>query len=151
MKSPPKTHIAIVDQPIESHPDLMSFRQFLDDPDTGAHLWFYGVTRRTTGDQITESLSYEAHPTMAIKELARLAEEAVVKFQLHRMLIVHCVGEVPVGKASVVVGCSGTHRAEVFTAVPWIMDNLKRDVPIWKRETFQDGQQMWVHPKEGEA
>ncbi|KAA1261380.1 Molybdopterin synthase catalytic subunit [Rubripirellula obstinata] len=149
--SAPKIHIEIVDQPIESHPDLMAQRRFLDDPDTGAHVWFYGVTRRTTGDQITESLSYEAHPTMAVKELGRLAEEAVLTFGLHRLLIVHRVGEVPVGMASVVIGCSGAHRAEVFTAVPWIMDNLKRDVPIWKRETFQDGEKLWVHPKEGGA
>jgi molybdopterin synthase catalytic subunit len=86
---------------------------------------------------------------MAIKQLGRLAEEAIAKFALHRMLIVHRIGEVPVGMASVVVGCSGAHRAEVFTAVPWVMDNLKRDVPIWKRETFHDGETMWVHPKEG--
>jgi molybdopterin synthase catalytic subunit len=145
----PNVYVDIVEHTIESDPDLMSQRRFLDDPDSGAHVWFYGVTRRRTGDQITQSLSYEAHPTMAIKQLGRLAEEAIAKFALHRMLIVHRIGEVPVGMASVVVGCSGAHRAEVFTAVPWVMDNLKRDVPIWKRETFHDGETMWVHPKEG--
>lgn len=141
-----KTHVDVVDQPIESHPDLGSYRNFLGDPDVGAHVWFYGVTRRTTGDRITSTLSYEAHPTMAIKELDRLASKAAQKFELARVLIVHCTGDLPIGQASVVVGCSGAHRSEVFLAVPWIMDQLKNDVPIWKRETYQDGQQQWIHP-----
>jgi molybdopterin synthase catalytic subunit len=141
-------HVDIVDRAIETHPSLETWRRCLDDPDTGAHVWFYGVTRRTTGDKITDTLTYEAHPTMAVKELGRLAVEAIKKFALCRMLIVHRIGNVPVGQASVVVGCSGAHRAEVFAAVPWIMDNLKRDVPIWKRETFHDGKQIWVHPED---
>jgi molybdopterin synthase catalytic subunit len=61
-------------------------------------------------------------------------------------LIVHRLGEVPVGQVSVVVGCSSAHRVATFQALPWIMDELKRDVPIWKRELYTDGTTEWVHP-----
>ena len=134
--------VELVDKPI----DLEILRGKIADPDVGAIGWFEGVTRRTTGDKITELLSYEAHQSMAVSELQKLATSAVERFSLHRCLIVHRLGEVPIGQASVVVGCSSGHRPEAFAALPWIMDVLKRDVPIWKRELYADGSTEWVHP-----
>ena len=131
---------------VDSEIDVDSLRARVADPDVGAIGWFEGVTRRTTGDCVTERLSYEAHPSMAIAELKKLAERAVEKFSLHRCVIVHRLGEVPVGKASVVVACSSAHRPSTFEALPWIMDALKRDVPIWKKELYVDGTTEWVHP-----
>ncbi|WP_063870173.1 molybdenum cofactor biosynthesis protein MoaE [Novipirellula maiorica] len=116
------------------------------DPDVGAHAWFYGVTRRITGDRVTSLLSYEAHPSMAVAELNRLAREAIERFGLSKIVIVHRLGEVPVGEASVVLGCSSAHRKASFAALPWLMDQIKTDVPIWKRETYRDGTTQWVHP-----
>jgi len=131
---------------VDSRIDIESLRAKIEDPDVGAIGWFEGVTRRTTDDRITERLSYEAHRPMAIAELEKLASIAVEKFSLHRCLIVHRLGEVPVGQASVVIGCSSPHRPATFEALPWIMDVLKQDVPIWKQELFADGSTQWVHP-----
>jgi molybdopterin synthase catalytic subunit len=134
--------IALVDSVIDPH----TLYEKLADPDVGAHGWFIGVTRRTTDQQVTQSLSYQAHRPMAMRELTNLAQSAAKKFSLARVVIVHRLGEVPVGQASIVVGCSSGHRPETFAALAWIMDTLKREVPIWKRETFVDGTQEWVHP-----
>ncbi len=135
-------HVELVDVPI----DLSSLLEKIGDPDTGAHAWFIGVTRRTTGNRTTQTLDYEAHRPMAIEQLRRIAEQAMQTFSLARVVVVHRLGNVPVGEASIVVGCSSAHRVDSFAALPWIMDTLKQDVAIWKRETYADGQQEWVHP-----
>ena len=137
-----RIHIELVETPI----DQQSLRDRVADPDVGAHGWFVGVTRRTTGQRVTHTLSYEAHAPMAIRELEKLAESAIEKFSLCRIVISHRLGEVPVGEASVVVGCSSGHRPQTFQALAWTMDMLKRQVPIWKRETYADGTIEWVHP-----
>jgi len=138
--------VELVDGPIE----LESFRPLLDDPDVGAQAWFLGVTRRRTaavsGVRETFELSYEAHRPMAHRELRRLAAAAADRFDLHGVVIVHRLGDVPVGEASVAVGCSSPHRLAAFEALPWIMDRLKETVPIWKRERYADGTTEWVHP-----
>jgi len=144
--------VDLVDQPI----DIDSLRNRVDDADVGAHGWFYGVTRRTTqqaGDQpqITASLCYEAHRPMAIRELQALADRAIEKFGLAHVVLVHRLGDVPIGQASVVVGCSSAHRSATFAALQWMMETLKRDVPIWKRETYDDGRRVWVHPNDPSA
>jgi molybdopterin synthase catalytic subunit len=142
------TFVQIVDGPIET----ASLQGKLSDPDVGAHGWFYGVTRRkTTRDEvtkITQSLSYEAHRPMALSQLEQLADQAAEKFNLPHVVIVHRLGEVPIGQASVVVGCSSAHRIATFDANQWIMDMIKRDVPIWKQELFEDGSREWVHPSQ---
>ncbi|MCO8124303.1 molybdenum cofactor biosynthesis protein MoaE [Stieleria sp. TO1_6] len=139
--------IELVDSPIH----LADWESSLHDVDTGAHAWFAGVTRRTTADgsggvQITQTLHYEAHRPMAIDQLQQLAQQARRQHSLTGVVIVHRLGEVSLGQASVLVGCSSPHRIDVFAALPWIMDRLKADVPIWKRETFADDSTQWVHP-----
>lgn len=140
--------VQLVDGPI----DAGALQDKIADPDVGAHGWFYGVTRRTTrsetGAAITESLGYEAHRPMAQKELEDLAERASRDFGLAHVVIVHRLGDVPIGQASVVVGCSSAHREATFQALKWIMETLKRDVPIWKQERYVDGTRQWVHPTE---
>ena len=132
---------------VETEIDQESLRDKVADPDVGAHGWFVGVTRKTTGQRITDTLSYQAHSRMAIGELRKLAESAIDRFSLARIVIVHRLGEVPVGEASVVLGCSSPHRPQTFEALAWTMDRLKREVPIWKRETYADGSTEWVHPE----
>ncbi len=143
----PAAHIEIVDEPI----DERSLRESMVDPDSGSIGWFAGVTRRTTGDRVTSTLWYEAHVPMAKRELEKLASEAVEKFSLRKLVIVHRLGEVPIGQASVVVGCCSGHRRETFAALPWIMDKLKAEIPIWKRELYSDGSTEWVHPTSSEG
>ena len=146
-----KVDIDLVNHPI----DLPSLLSRIDDPDVGAHRWFAGVTRRTTltacengerDSRVTQTLSYQSHEEMARRELRKLATTAVEKFGLTKLVIVHRLGEVPIGEASVIVGCSSPHRPATFEALPWVMDVLKRDVPIWKREQYADQTSEWVHP-----
>ena len=130
---------------------VAQWTESLSDPDTGAQGWFAGVTRRKTGDgsgdfRTTQTLYYEAHEAMAIKQLHEIASEAKSRFHLSRVVVIHRMGEVPIGLASVLVGCSSAHRRETFEAIPWIMDRLKTDVPIWKRETYVDESTEWIHP-----
>lgn len=143
----PGCHVELIDRPIE----LERLRGRLDDPDCGAQFWFLGLTRRRTTDDAgrwreTVSLTYDAYRPMAERELQRLASGAAERFGLRQVVISHRLGSVPVGDASVAVGCSSPHRAASLQAVGWIMDELKRHVPIWKRETFADGSEEWVHP-----
>jgi molybdopterin synthase catalytic subunit len=84
---------------------------------------------------------------MAERELKKLAASAVEQFELLRLVIVHRLGEVPIGEASVVVGCSSGHRQATFDALRWVMETLKREIPIWKQERYADGTTEWVHPK----
>ena len=139
-------HIELTTDPIA----IDRYADRLDDPDVGSHGWFVGTTRRTTstGDRttITETLDYHANESMAQVQLRDLATSAKQQFALTHVVIVHRLGNVPVGSASVLVGCSSPHRRQTFDALPWIMDTLKRDVPIWKRETDDDGDRHWVHP-----
>ena len=135
-------HIELVDGPIQM--EVLWHR--IDHPDAGAQGWFVGVTRRTTGDLITQTLYYEAHHSMAESELTKLALDAMQEFSLLRLVIVHRLGEVPIADASVVIGCSTAHRPETFAALEWIMNRLKKEVPIWKREVYSDGKEEWVHP-----
>ena len=147
----PGRYIDIVHAPI----DLRELHAHIEHPDAGSIGWFCGVTRRTTasdaGEKITESLSYEAHEPMARRELQKLADLALEKFSLHRVVLVHRLGEVPLGESSVVVGCSSSHRGATFQALAWIMDTLKQRIPIWKREMFVDGSTEWVHPTNDES
>jgi len=141
---------------VESPIDLSAWQAKIADPDVGAHGWFLGVTRRSTRAEdpesgkvttrVTTELSYEAHHAMARAELDRLASQAVEKFGLAKLVIVHRLGVVPVGQASVLVGCSSPHRRATFAALAWIMESLKQEVPIWKRERYDDQSTQWIHP-----
>jgi molybdopterin synthase catalytic subunit len=139
--------VALVDEPIA----IEQWSDKLVDFATGAHGWFAGVTRQTTatrsgGVRVTKTLHYQAHRAMALSELRKLAEQAKRQHELCGVVIVHRLGEVPLGEASVLVGCGAAHRASVFAAMPWIMDRLKADVPIWKQETYEDDRSEWIHP-----
>lgn len=139
-------HAKIVTEIVDGPIDQGRLAGLVEHPDAGAHGWFVGVTRRTTGDRVTSHLSYEAHVPMAERELQQLAAKAVERFGLLSLVIVHRLGEVPIGEASIVVGCSSGHRRETFDALRWVMDTLKEQIPIWKRESYSDGTTEWVHP-----
>jgi molybdopterin synthase catalytic subunit len=138
-----KVHIELTHEAIV----IDRYRQWIVDPDVGAHAWFEGVTRRLTGVRETLRLKYEAFESMAVTELNKIASETAQEFMLARLVIVHRLGEVPVGEVSLLVGCSSPHRAAVFLAMPKILDRLKQEVPIWKQEHFVDGTTDWVHPR----
>jgi molybdopterin synthase catalytic subunit len=137
----------------EASLDLGTALSFLHVPRAGGIGFFVGTTRQFTevGGQIQETarLDYEAYRPMALTELQRLTEKARDQWpSLERLTIFHRLGTVPVAEASVAVGAAAPHRAEAFAAARFLIDTLKEQVPIWKRETFSDGETEWV---EGDA
>lgn len=115
-------------------------------PEAGAIVLFLGTTREMTVDRRTVTLDYEAYDEMAERKLAELEAESRRRWPLVECLIVHRLGRVPLGEASVAIVVSTPHRADAFAAGQWLIDTLKRDVPIWKQEHWADGTSEWVHP-----
>ena len=91
-------------------------------------------------------LDYEAYEEMAGEKMKDLAAQARQQWQLVNVAIVHRLGNVPLGEASVAIAVSSAHRANAFEAGRWLIDTLKVEVPIWKREHWSDGSSEWVHP-----
>jgi molybdopterin synthase catalytic subunit len=112
----------------------------------GAIVLFLGTTRRETDGRSTASLDYEAYPEMARLKLTELEEEARRRWSLLGCSIVHRLGHLEIGEASVAIAISSAHRDAAFAAGQWLIDTLKQVVPIWKRENWADGERQWVHP-----
>lgn len=112
----------------------------------GAVVQFLGTTREFTGDRRTESLDYECYPAMAEKKLSDLEAEARQKWPIVECAIVHRLGHLELGEASVAIAVSSAHRRDAFEAGQWLIDRLKEVVPIWKKENWADGSSEWVHP-----
>jgi molybdopterin synthase catalytic subunit len=120
----------------------------------GAVVTFAGTTRNHNEGAEVLSLSYETYTEMAQRVMCGLFEEAVKRFPITRARVVHRLGEVPVGEASVVVVVASAHRGPAFDACRFLMDRLKNEVPIWKREKLRDGDgERWIGdlPKPGGA
>jgi len=115
-------------------------------PEAGAVVLFLGTTRQFTSGRETASLDYECYRDMALAKLAELEAEARTKWPIVHCAIVHRTGHVGLGEASVAVAVSTAHRSAAFEAGQWLIDTLKRVVPIWKKENWSDGTSQWVHP-----
>jgi len=113
-------------------------------PDCGAIALFLGTTRDHHEGRRVVKLVYEGYETMAIAALGRIEREACARFEVRVCRIVHRLGEVPLAEPSVVVAVAAAHRAPAFDACRWAMDELKRSVPIWKKEFFAEGGEGWV-------
>jgi molybdopterin synthase catalytic subunit len=111
--------------------------------DCGAVVTFEGTTRSPSEGREVKSLEYEAYEGHAEKQLSALAAEAATKFGLGGVVAVHRTGAVPIGEPSVVVAVAAAHRAEAFEGARWLIDRVKADVAIWKKEIFADGG-AWV-------
>ena len=112
----------------------------------GAVVLFLGTTRQLTGERRTASLDYECYPEMAEKKLMELEAEARHRWPLVECAIVHRLGHLELGEASVAIALSTPHRQDAFAAGQWLIDTIKQGVPIWKRENWADGTSQWVHP-----
>jgi len=108
-------------------------------PADGAAVIFDGVVRDNTRGRRTMYLEYEAYEAMATKQLQSLAAEARACFAVRGVSIVHRLGRLEVGETSVLIVVASAHRAAAFEACRWIIDALKKTVPIWKKEHFEDG------------
>ncbi|MGB2868810.1 MAG: molybdenum cofactor biosynthesis protein MoaE [Bacteroidota bacterium] len=104
---------------------------------------FIGTTRNHANDKSVVSLEYEAYEPMALKTMQALVEESRSRWPLDRVAVVHRIGKVPLGEASVVIAVSSAHRNEAFEACRYLIDRLKQEVPIWKKEYYADGTFEW--------
>jgi molybdopterin converting factor subunit 1 len=110
-------------------------------PDAGGTVVFVGTVRAEEG--LVEHLEYSAYPEMAERVLREVAEEAAAKWDLAGVAVLHAVGDLPVGEGTVVVACSAAHRAEAFEACRYVIDEVKRRTPVWKKEVGPGGER-WV-------
>jgi molybdopterin synthase catalytic subunit len=131
--------VEIVDGPIDAGAIVAAAKAGAD----GAVCVFDGIVRDNTRGRRTLYLDYEAYREMAMEQMRGLAEEAVKRFGVREVAMVHRLGRLAVGETSVLIVVASAHRAAAFEACQWLIDTLKKTVPIWKRETFADGS-VWA-------
>ncbi|MGD0792689.1 MAG: molybdenum cofactor biosynthesis protein MoaE [Terriglobales bacterium] len=119
--------------------DLEAVVGRLKRPADGAAVIFDGVVRDNTRGRRTHYLDYEAYEAMALKQMETLAMEARARFGVRGASIIHRLGRLEIGETSVLIVVAAAHRGAAFEACRWIIDTLKRTVPIWKKEYFEDG------------
>ena len=119
-------------------------RPLVETDASGAVVIFLGVVRNHAEGRPVEALTYEAYPPMADKKMLEIAEEAHSRWPLHRVAVAHRIGHLGIGDASIAIGVSSSHRKEAFAACEFVMDRIKEDVPIWKKEHWADGPAHWV-------
>jgi molybdopterin synthase catalytic subunit len=112
----------------------------------GAEVLFVGTTRQWTGPIETKYLEYDSYVDMAKKLLENLESEARMRWPIEEVALVHRLGRVDIGQASVAVAVGAAHRDAAFSAARWLIDQLKEQVPIWKCEHGQSPSAKWVHP-----
>lgn len=129
--------------------ELQELIDYVVDPEAGAIATFVGTTRNNNDGRKVIALDYEAYPEMAEKELVRLGEEAKSKWPICRMAIVHRIGPVQITEASVMIAVSAAHREAAFAACRFAIEEIKRTVPIWKKEVFEGGE-IWIGTQSGQ-
>ncbi|MGO9574394.1 MAG: molybdenum cofactor biosynthesis protein [Terriglobales bacterium] len=127
--------VRIVREPINIEAEVQRLKQ----PADGAAVIFDGVVRDNTRGRRTLYLDYEAYEEMALKQMESLAADARTRFGVRGATIVHRLGRLEIGETSVLIVVAAAHRGAAFEACRWIIDTLKKTVPIWKKEYFEDG------------
>jgi molybdopterin synthase catalytic subunit len=127
--------------------DVTALIARVQDPACGGVVTFEGRVRAEgTADNPLVALEYSAYEDMALRQMRRLRDETLRRFAVRRVAIVHRLGRMEVGEVSVVIVVAAPHRADAFEACRWTIDELKRDVPIWKKEIWTRGETTWVDP-----
>jgi molybdopterin synthase catalytic subunit len=127
--------VGLVRKPIDRDALVASLKQ----PADGAVVVFDGIVRDNTRGRKTLYLDYEAYEEMALAEMLKLASEAGERFAIDRVGVVHRLGRLEIGESSIVIVVTSAHRGAAFDACRWLIDTLKRTVPVWKKEHFADG------------
>ena len=135
--------ISITTDPIDVAVALKS----IESEQAGAIDLFLGVVRDNTQERSVNRLEYEAYDRMAISEMEKIADQAHQRWPILRYTIIHRKGTLQIGEIAVLIGVATAHRADAFEACRYIIDTIKKTVPIWKKEVFMDGEE-WVnaHP-----
>jgi molybdopterin synthase catalytic subunit len=138
----PEIRTAVTDEPL----DLAAAIAQVSAPECGGIGVFIGTVRSSAAAAArsdVRALEYEAHPSLAPQRLDAIARAAGERWDVRRVVLEHRTGRCEVGEPTVVVACSAPHRADALDACRWMIDELKREVPIWKREVYEDGS-AWV-------
>jgi len=130
--------VLLLDEPL----DVSALVASVKDHRYGGVVTFTGEVRSVTGDMDTSKLIYEAHPSMALKQMNQIAEEAAAQWDAN-VAIAHRIGELEPGGIAVVCVAACAHRAEAFECCRFLIDRIKEDVPIWKKEFGSTGE-AWV-------
>ena len=130
-----RRYVRIVRERIDAEQVVAAHKQ----PEDGACVVFDGIVRNQTRGRHTLFLDYEAYEEMALKQMEELADQAISQFKVRDVAIVHRLGRLEIGETSVLIAVASAHRAAAFEACRWLIDTLKRTVPIWKKEHFEDG------------
>jgi len=120
---------------------------FVQSDSCGGIAVFVGTVRNHTDDKTVIKLEFSAYESMAVNEMTKIATEAIALFKVKKIAIHHAVGDLKIGDVPVIIAVSSPHREAAFKACQFAIDTLKKTVPIWKKEFFEDGQ-VWVnaHP-----
>ena len=127
--------------------DINSVARKIVPAECGATVTLDGYVRKFTKGRETLHLFYEAYEPMALKEMEKLGQQAREQFEVSNIGIVHRLGRLEIGETSVVISVAAPHRKAAFAACEWLIRELKRTVPIWKKEIYADGE-VWI---EGEG
>jgi len=135
--------ISLTDQPL----NIADCIAWVQSEHCGGVNVFIGTVRNSTKGKKVVRLEFEAYDGMAVKEMSKIAERAIEQWPVERITIHHRTGVLQVGEVPVVIAVAAAHRAAAFEACRFVIDTLKQNVPIWKKEVFEDGQ-VWVaaHP-----
>jgi molybdopterin synthase catalytic subunit len=133
-------HAAITSEPIDASAVLAR----VGAPADGAAVLFVGMVREQNDGRAVRGMRYDAYVAMAEQELATIAREAAARAGTDRVAIEHRIGELEVGEVSVAIAVSSPHRAEAFDAARFIIEEIKRRLPVWKREYYADGGADWL-------
>lgn len=127
--------LQLVREPVDPAPLIRRIRS----PQDGAIVTFDGFVRNQSHNRPTLYLDYEAYESMALAKMREIAMQLREKYKIHRVVITHRLGRLEIGETSVFIAVSAPHRAAAFDACRYAIDTLKRTVPIWKKEYFEDG------------
>ena len=136
----------ITDQTI----NLQELADFVADPAAGAMATFVGMTRDTNAGRQVVRLEYECYSGMAEKEMRKIAEAALARWPIKKVAMIHRIGRVDIGEASVAIAVSSGHRHAAFEACHYAINQLKETVPIWKKELYEGGE-LWIGSQTGAA
>ncbi|HVF34651.1 MAG TPA: molybdenum cofactor biosynthesis protein MoaE [Candidatus Saccharimonadia bacterium] len=127
--------------------DASALRARLAHDGAGGVVVFEGVVRDHSDGRAVRGLAYQAYAVLASSEGNRIIAEARSRHEVAALVCVHRVGELAVGDVAVFVGASAAHRGAAFDAVRYVIDEVKRRGPIWKKERYADGDSEWLHPR----
>lgn len=136
--------VRIQHEPIDSEAMIRAVQTDAD----GAVALFLGTVRDHNQGRHVTGLDYSAYEEMALQELERVRDQALERFDITAAALVHRLGALDIGATSVAVAIAAPHRAAAFEACRFAIDTLKRTVPIWKKETFEDGE-VWIEGESG--